>query len=62
MISKKRLIKLIKKNYRGKRLSLKKLSEGSKYSFEEIYPTAMLLENEGVVELRKIEEIGRDVL
>jgi len=60
MISERKLIRLIKKNYKGNRLSLKKLAEtfGSKIS--EFYPTIKNLESKGIVELYEIREIGRE--
>lgn len=58
-MNKKQLIKILKKRFRGEKISLRQLSQEINLGFDELYSATLELESEQIVTLKKIQEIGR---
>lgn len=58
-MNKKQLIKILRKEFKGEKISLRQLSKELNLDFDKLYSLTSALESDQIVTLRKFEEIGR---
>lgn len=58
-MNKKQLMQILRRKFKGERISLRRLSKELDLGFDKLYSVSSELENEGIVTLKKIREVGR---